>query len=364
MASFLFVAGSSNLHSDAEKRWSHEVLRAAMSAMKAGDSVVAGSADGPDRWAAEVARGRGISTTVLELHSANRYDDGRLTRVWYADWKDWNDWAFTTQQQRHGYKNDTLIAYAQAARRAGHHANFLTLLRSANTRLDWGFDVVSDLVLKASAGGFLVSEKVYVEQPAGLDIVWIDLETGGLSETQNPILEIGAVWTDSSGRKVRGTFDTKVAVPQGFWVHQEAAEVCGYHPAKWLGAPKDTEAILQFSKWLPHRYMHGGYNCPFDQRFLDHNIARLGILPVGRAGTIDVIRSVKQLKKIGRIQSASLDSACSHFGISSDVHHRALADAERARLVYLKMLGLTPESSVLPTTQVSLDTEPPLARNP
>jgi DNA polymerase III epsilon subunit-like protein len=193
----------------------------------------------------------------------------------------------------------------------------------------------------------LVTETL-LEPASRPDIVWIDLETGGTSPKQHPILEIAAVHSDPSSLGVLRVFETKIAVPQGFSVDARAAEVNGYNPIQWRGAPSVTEALTAFRAWLPEAFTAAGYNFSFDRRFLEHWFTRHEIqMPGWRGQDIDPMPTVRAtLKKQGFMDNARLDSACHYYGIYNDVRHRALADAERARLVYLALLGKTATNSI------------------
>jgi len=342
MTSFLFVAGSTRCaaHEDEAATWGRDVIRIAMEALSPGDVIVTSAARGPETWAVEAAKARGVVRTVLHLHSGDRHDNERFSKHWWSGWKDTNDWSFTTQRERHKYRNDTMVAYAEAARSAAHAVNFLVVTRD---KYDFDIEYASDLVLKASSSGFLVSEAEYASRQLRPDIVWIDTETGGFGIDKNPLLEIGAVRSDYTGCKLIDTFETRLAVPQGMYVDARAALVCSYNPFKWATAPPEPEAVKKFVDWLPKRFIFGGYN---------HYITVRQRLPMpGWIDALDLMPKVKEYQRYtDKMPNAKLESACDYFGIYNEVRHKALIDAERTRLLYLKMTGKTPQGSILPQT--------------
>jgi DNA polymerase III epsilon subunit-like protein len=300
------------------------------------DVVLNGGDVGPDRWSSEKAKAYGVKR--VELHAnGQRYENDRHVGSW------------TNAPRQELDRNFALVESAARAKEAGWDVSvhgFVAPWSETN-----GTRHTLELARKR---GLRVEERT-VEQPETAniavvrpDVVWIDIETGGISPKQHPIIEIAAVHSDPSSMGVIRTFETKVAVPQGFFVEAQAANVNGYNPLSWRGAPSITEALTSFHAWLPSKFIPGGYNFNFDRRFLEHWFQRENVpMPGWHAQEIDPLPTARStLKKQGYIDSAKLDVLCYYFGIYNEVRHRALADAERARLVYLAFLGKTPTNSV------------------
>ena len=330
---------------DHAKAWVRGELQRRLSTLATKDVVVAGDEDG---WAMDAAkpRDRGIVHVELTVRGT-RIENGTVV----ADWCPADDIDFTAPEHRGKRRNETFLEYAGRARAAGWDAGLL-VIRGPGQPHDLG----DHLVLSNTMGpGLPVHETVYEPPPPPglLDVVWIDLETGGTSQFKNPIIEIGAVRSDYSCRKVIAHYEAKLAIPPGMWVESEAAKVNGYTRTLWQNAAEASVVLAEFAAWLPAQFVPAGYNFKgFDARFLIYNFEKYGVKEPGWRfdKLIDPMPRIKSLKKHhGDMENARLTTACEHFGISNDVTHRALADAERSRLLYLKILDKEPESSIFQT---------------
>lgn len=290
--------------------------------------VMAGGAIGPDAWAAEHARSRHHDTVEYKL-DGYRWLNGVKKEPWINTASALIEYPLQ--------RNVSMVAAAERAAKAGWNVGVLALYAPWSTTHGTAYTAKH-----AKAAGFEVSERIYeaTARSESSDVVWIDTETGGFSHENDPLIEIGAVWSDPTSRKIISTFEAKLAVPRGMSVHPRAAMVNGYTPELWRDAKPAKEVLAEFAEWLPNKFFAGAYNAPFDKRFLQHNfMLHTASVPGWHPKWHDprpVVEAV--LKKTGRVKSASLKDACEHFGIRNDVRHRALADAERARLVFLGLL--------------------------
>lgn len=331
---------------DPAKSWVRDELRGRLVGLARNDVIVAGD---EDTWAIEAtgAKDRGIVHVELTVRGT-RIENGVVA----ADWCPADEIDFTPPEHRGKRRNETFLEYAGRARAAGWDAGLLVIRGP-----DLPHGLGDHLVLSNTMGpGLQVHEATFEPPPPPglLDVVWIDLETGGTSQFKNPIIEIGAVRSDYSCRKVISHYEAKLAIPPGMWVETEAAVINGYTRALWQNAAEASVVLAEFAAWLPAKFIPAGYNLKgFDRRFLVYNFEKYGIKEPGWRfdKLIDPMPRIKSLKKHhGDMENARLTTACEHFGISNDITHRALADAERSRLLYLKILDKEPESSIFQTT--------------
>lgn len=336
----LLVTGSRSLAADAgSKFWADGKVDLAVRSLSRGDVVLAGGAPGPDTWAVEHAKAAGVRRIELRL-DGQRYENGIAVGPWTQEIPALRnrEWPLV--------RNKALVACAAKARDAGWSVEVLALKDPRSPTQGTMHTVVA-----AEAERLFVTVHTYV--PANRQqtrVVWIDTETGGSNHNFHPVIEIGAVMTDSSSRRIISRFETKLDVPIGMLVNPEAAAINGYTPELWRGAPSNYKGMQMFLEWLPDDvFIAAGYNHAFDRRFIRvacerHKLPQPKWHP---EKTIDPMYKLKSmLAKTSRVPNAKLDTICEHFGIENSVRHRALADAERARLVYLKLVGLEPESTI------------------
>jgi DNA polymerase III epsilon subunit-like protein len=244
--------------------------------------------------------------------------------------------------------NVAVVAAAKKAKDSGWDVRVLAL------RAPWSKTAGTDYTCsKAEAAGLrIVPLSVEMNGPETatkplllheLDVIWCDLETGGRVESMHAIVEIGAVRTDPSHRHVLDKFELKLWPADGFVVDHGASLINGFSNARWSAnnAFEAREGLDKFLKWLPERFRFANYNANFDVRFLKYHAKVHGLPSMGIVGDlIDPLFTVrKTLKKTGVLPNAKLDTICEYYGIRSNDAHQALADAERARLVYLALLG-------------------------
>lgn len=103
----------------------------------------------------------------------------------------------------------------------------------------------------------------------------IDVETGGLSPVDSPLLSIGA-WTTAAPDPVTGNSFHRYVLPEPGWgaVSVAAARVSGY-PQRWQHAIPLQIAMREFADWIK-RYERAGislqpvaHNAGFDRGFLE-----------------------------------------------------------------------------------------------
>lgn len=158
--------------------------------------------------------------------------------------------------------------------------------------------------------------------------VAIDLETTGLHPEQDAVIEIGAL--KFAGDTVLDTFESFVALPPGVPLPYRVRRLTGITPALLRGAPSLSELVPHLRTFLGDAPLVG-HSVPFDAAFLRRaSLARHNPL-------VDTYELASAL--LPNLPSYTLASVGAALGASNPTHHRALADAQLARDVFLALLA-------------------------
>jgi DNA polymerase III epsilon subunit family exonuclease len=155
--------------------------------------------------------------------------------------------------------------------------------------------------------------------------VALDLETTGLHAEQDAVMEIGAV--KFAGAETVDTFEALVA--PGIPIPYRIQRLTGITPARVRGAPPLAEVVPALRAFLGDLPLVG-HSVPFDAAFL----RRAGV--ARRNPLIDTYELASAL--LPDIPSYSLAAVGAALGLSSPTYHRALADAELSRDVFLALM--------------------------
>lgn len=176
-------------------------------------------------------------------------------------------------------------------------------------------------------------------RPVKPDLVFVDLETSGLSPTTDEILEIAAIRVDPETWIERTRFVAKVrpTLP----VPREAAEINGYDPVTWGNAMSLDEAlrgvtpVLEGARWV-------GSKPSFDFDFVSTNLKACGrAMPeLGSRRLVDVSAMAEPLVAAGAIKQAGLEALRAFFEVNTGRAHRAENDALATMAVYRSLLRL------------------------
>ena len=161
----------------------------------------------------------------------------------------------------------------------------------------------------------------------GIDsFVSLDLETTGLNVDTDQIIDVGATRFDRSGAfENYSTF-----VDPGRGIPREVRELTGIADADLRGAPRFTEVRDALREFIGDRAIVG-QNIAFDLAFLRAE----QIIPSGPSLDTWEMASVL-LPTATRLNLASLAAA---VGVHMPVAHRALADAEATRDIFLALIA-------------------------
>ncbi len=157
--------------------------------------------------------------------------------------------------------------------------------------------------------------------------VALDLETTGLSPVNDSIIEIGAI------KYINGieTDRLDMLVNPGRIISGRITEITGIDNEMVADAPGIGEIIDEVMDFLKDSVLLG-HNIIFDYSFLKKAAA-----DAGYDYTTQGIDTHKVSRKVlPQLESRSLESLCEYFSIET-THHRALADAESAALIYNRM---------------------------
>ena len=156
--------------------------------------------------------------------------------------------------------------------------------------------------------------------------VAIDLETTGLHPEQDAVTEIGAL--KFAGDEVLETFESFVS--PGIPVPYRVRRLTGITQQQLRGAPTMAELAPRLRAFLGDLPLVG-HSVPFDAAFL----RRAGL--ARRNPLVDTYELASAL--LPDLKSYALASVGNALGISSPTYHRALADAQLARDVFLALLA-------------------------
>ena len=158
------------------------------------------------------------------------------------------------------------------------------------------------------------------------DYVALDLETTGLSIDSDVIIEVGATRFDREGRAE--TFTT--FIDPGRPIPPEIRALTGISDADVTGAPRFHEVADRVREFIGDRAVVG-QNIAFDLAFL----AAEHVVPSGASYDTWELASVL----LPTAQRLNLSSLAEAVGVSMPVAHRALADAEATRDIFLALLN-------------------------
>ncbi len=175
------------------------------------------------------------------------------------------------------------------------------------------------------------------------DMLFLDVETGGRDVKKHAITEIAAIRCDATGENVLATFESRVQCYHP--IEADAAALNGYTPEGWQDAPEPRDAIEKFLEAVVRPYPETrialcGHNVKFDEEFVLAMLAREGYLSPFDYHRVDTVTLAWPLLAAGKISSLKLRDVCAYLGISNEVEHRAMADAVRQRMAYLRLMKM------------------------
>ncbi len=162
-------------------------------------------------------------------------------------------------------------------------------------------------------------------------VIVLDFETTGLSPNMGDrAIEIGAVKLKNG--KVVETFQE--LMDPGFKISSFIAHYTGISNQMLKTAPKCSEVMTEFATFIKGSHLVA-HNASFDKRFLDAELARLGLVYSGQFACSMLIAR----RLIQDAPSHKLGDLIRHKHIEHDgVFHRALADAQMTAKLWMCMI--------------------------
>ena len=161
-------------------------------------------------------------------------------------------------------------------------------------------------------------------------VIVLDFETSGLSPRRGDrAIEIGAVRVENN--RIVERFQS--LINPGMRVSPFIQALTGITNTMLASAPDGEEVMAGFSDFIGD-YPLVAHNAPFDGRFLDAELAR-----IGRTRSNELVCTLKVARRIyPHISSHKLEALVSYKNIGgSGVFHRALADAEMTAGLWMVM---------------------------
>jgi DNA polymerase III epsilon subunit-like protein len=362
----LYTGARALADTEASRVWARDRLLADVQATPPGASLIAGGAEGADTYLrevvlatnAELPRERRRRLVEFRLDGRRWVDnqqadgnDAALKPTWR--WADLVDGAREARGAEWPKLRDRAMVEALAgARERGYACSALAL--HAPWSSTHGTAYTARL---AEQAGFRVDRascpaEMAPSNASAHEIVWVDLETGGLSEHRNPILEIAAIRTSPDASRVLGVFRRLTQPLAGLVVDEGARRVVGYSEARWAGAAPLADALREFLAFCPPApFTLGGFNVrKFDLKFLAKNLERLGLPALGCAPDLidvaDFARACKAEQDRGpgpsRMPNWKLGTFCAFYGLPTEDAHRADVDIARTLRLYQICRGVEP----------------------
>lgn len=162
-----------------------------------------------------------------------------------------------------------------------------------------------------------------------------DTETTGFDpRTGDRVVEIGCVELVNhivTGQTFHVYLDPERSMPRA------AFEVHGLSDEFLAGKPKFAEIAADFLAFVGDARLVA-HNAEFDFKFVNAELARLGLPPLGPDRMVDTLALAKRRHPAG---PNSLDALCSRYGIDNSRRdrHGALLDSELLAEVYVELIG-------------------------
>lgn len=162
-----------------------------------------------------------------------------------------------------------------------------------------------------------------------------DTETTGLDSREDRIIEIGGV--ELVNRFPSGRFIHFYIHPGDRQIHPEAQAVHGISMADLQGKPRFAEIAEEFLAFTDGAKLIA-HNAGFDMGFVNQELARLGLDPIGPDRVIDTLAIARRKHPMG---PNSLDALCRRYGVDNSrrTKHGALLDSELLAEVYIELVG-------------------------
>ena len=162
--------------------------------------------------------------------------------------------------------------------------------------------------------------------------VFLDLETDGLNEKKNRLIEVGAVkvLSDATTLEYQSFFEYDGDLPK------EITELTGITTELLQREGRKDETVLKESLDFLDGAILVGYNIAFDLRFLSAFLQKKGMNNL-KNSSVDLMRLIKKEKPFQK--NYKLETSLQSYGIQKEQLHRALEDAKLTYELATKVNG-------------------------
>ena len=169
----------------------------------------------------------------------------------------------------------------------------------------------------------------------------IDLETTGLSPTEERVIEYGSYMTDFYGNEL-GTVQTLINPERA--LPEKITEITGLTDLDLFGKPKFSEVAVNILYDMcqgSERTLLLAHNAKFDFGFLTSEFMRLGLdldtIDITYLCTKNLSKTFVQLGLFDNKGSNSLQHLMEVFGIEDPNHHRSINDCIMCNRLFRKL---------------------------
>lgn len=159
-------------------------------------------------------------------------------------------------------------------------------------------------------------------------IVFLDLETTGVNEDTDQIIEIGALKvSEGEETKFHRLISANVHVPDSIY------NLTGISDEMLKGKDELKQSIIDLEAFIKGTILVG-YNIAFDIKFLNRAFQKFSLEPIHNK-FVDLMLEAK--KKNSFQSDYKFVTTLRHYGIDQDIPHRALEDAILMQSLYQRM---------------------------
>ena len=179
-------------------------------------------------------------------------------------------------------------------------------------------------------------------QPKRLqDLLFVDTETTGLDPSRHELLEVAAIRTSPDGLTIISKYEAKLKPLHLETAEPKALQVNGYSAEEWA----DDKCVSPVRVVDALQKMAGGtvlvgQNVSFDEGFLSPLFISTGLNPPWGYHRVDTVSLAWPLFVHTGLEGLSLSKLCAFLGVAQMPTHRAAADVEACRQVYLKLMDM------------------------
>lgn len=171
------------------------------------------------------------------------------------------------------------------------------------------------------------------------NLVFIDVETTGLSPLRHEIIEVACLVADGRSFELVKSFDAKVKPEHIETAEQAALKINGYNKSAWEDALTQNDALMKVANIAPSGVLVG-WNVAFDWSFLDEAFEKRGIIHKFDHHKIDAMSvAYAKLFKKGNFSSLGLRRVAPLLGIKLDEVHTAKEDVQATYEIFKKLMG-------------------------